>query len=109
MAAKGWRKRQIMDDKKILMKIRLRPDGTWEHVYDDGSVDQEFYQMTPYELANINNITETEHERLKRQRNEKMIAYHSLRLLQEELIEMALDKSELREAKSVLTHIMSKK
>lgn len=22
-------------DKKILMKIRLLPDGTWEHVYED--------------------------------------------------------------------------
>lgn len=22
-------------NKKILMKIRLRPDGTWEHVYED--------------------------------------------------------------------------
>lgn len=85
MPAKGWRKRQIANDmdKKILMKIRLRPDGTWEHVYNDGSVDQEFYEMTPYELANVRKMTETEHQRLQRQRNEKLIAYHSLMLLHE--------------------------
>ena len=97
MSAKGWRKRQIADnmDKKILMKIRLRPDGTWEHVYDDGSVDQEFYQTSPSELA-----------RLHRIRHEKLIAYHSLLELQEEFIEQALESSDCLEAKSVLNHIM---
>lgn len=84
-------------DKKILMKIRMRPDGTWEHVYDDGSVDQEFYQMTPYELANVRNM-----------RDAKLQQYHKLNELATDLIEMALDASEYREAKSVLKHIMSK-
>ena len=40
-------------EKKILMKIRQRQDGTWEHVYQDGSVDQEFYELNIVELAKI--------------------------------------------------------
>jgi protein-arginine kinase activator protein McsA len=40
-------------NKKILMKIRLRQDGTWEHVYQDGSVDQEFYELNIVELAKM--------------------------------------------------------
>ena len=35
------------------MKIRMRQDGTWEHVYQDGSVDQEFYELNIVELAKI--------------------------------------------------------
>lgn len=93
----GWRKRQIMD-KKILMKIRLRPDGTWEHVYDDGSTDQEFYRTTADELAD-----------LKSMRENKLKQFHALNEMAEHLVEMALDLSELKEAKSVLTHIMSKR
>ena len=40
-------------EKKTLMKIRLRQDGTWEHVYQDGSTDQEFYEMNIVELAKM--------------------------------------------------------
>jgi hypothetical protein len=40
-------------EKKVLMKIRLRQDGKWEHVYQDGSVDQEFYEMNIVELAKL--------------------------------------------------------
>ena len=40
-------------NKKILMKIRLRQDGTWEHVYQDGSVDQEFYELDIVGLAKL--------------------------------------------------------
>jgi protein-arginine kinase activator protein McsA len=39
--------------KKVLMKIRLRQDGTWEHVYQDGSTDQEFYELNIVELARL--------------------------------------------------------
>jgi hypothetical protein len=35
------------------MNIRLRQDGTWEHVYQDGSVDQEFYELNIVELAKM--------------------------------------------------------
>jgi hypothetical protein len=31
---------------KHIMKIRLRKDGTWENVYDDGSSDQEFTYLS---------------------------------------------------------------
>jgi len=40
-------------EKKILMKIRLKQDGTWEHVYNDGSTDQEFYELNIVELAKM--------------------------------------------------------
>jgi hypothetical protein len=40
-------------EKKVLMKIRMRQDGTWEHVYQDGSVDQEFYELNIVELAKM--------------------------------------------------------
>jgi hypothetical protein len=40
-------------EKKVLTKIRLRPDGTWEHVYQDGSADQEFYELNIVELAKL--------------------------------------------------------
>ena len=40
-------------EKKVLMKIRLRQDGTWEHVYQDGSTDQEFYELNIVELARL--------------------------------------------------------
>ena len=40
-------------EKKVLIKIRLRQDGTWEHVYQDGSVDQEFYELNIVELARL--------------------------------------------------------
>jgi hypothetical protein len=40
-------------EKKVLMKIRLKQDGTWEHVYQDGSTDQEFYELNIVELAKL--------------------------------------------------------
>ena len=40
-------------EKKVLMKIRLKQDGTWEHVYQDGSTDQEFYELNIVELAKM--------------------------------------------------------
>jgi protein-arginine kinase activator protein McsA len=40
-------------EKKVLMKIRLRQDGTWENVYQDDSTDQEFYQLNIVELAKM--------------------------------------------------------
>jgi hypothetical protein len=40
-------------EKKVLIKIRLRQDGTWEHVYQDGSADQEFYELNIVELAKL--------------------------------------------------------
>lgn len=31
---------------KHVMKLRLRKDGTWENIYDDGSSDQEFTHLS---------------------------------------------------------------
>jgi hypothetical protein len=86
------------DDKKQLLKIRLRKDGTWEHVYTDGSVDQEFYQTSPQDLANI----------YKMQREKKLREYAVLDDLKEMIIEEALNYSNYSEAKSVIAHIRSK-
>ena len=46
-------------NKKVLMKIRLRADGQWEHVYNDGSADQEFYECNISELARLQKERET--------------------------------------------------
>ena len=38
---------------KHVMKLRLRKDGTWENVYDDGSSDQEFTQLSTNMLVKM--------------------------------------------------------
>jgi hypothetical protein len=87
-----------MSRKKQLYKIRLRPDGQWEHVYDDGSTDMEFHQLDPAGLADI----------AKKRREEKLFAYHCLSMLHDQFIEEAIEKSDWIEAKLVLNHIMKK-
>jgi hypothetical protein len=74
-----------MEPKKIL-KIRLRPDGTWENVYEHES------------LEDIVNELEA-----------KMSEFVSLYQLQDMLIEDALERSDYEESKVVLSHIMQKK
>jgi len=74
--------------KKILMKIRLKPDGTWEHVYNDGSVDQEFYELNLVELARI------QREKLFEQ--------------SQEYLEEAVELSGYKDAKEVIDHIQRK-
>ena len=86
-------------DKKILMKIRLRPDGKWEHVYNDGSTDQEFYQLDGQGLADLT----------RKRREDKLIEYHCLRAFQESLLEEVLERSEWHEAKAVIKNIMEKR
>jgi hypothetical protein len=75
-------------DKKILMKIRLKSDGTWEHVYNDGSTDQEFYQCNPVELARI------QREDLFNQ--------------SQDYLEQAVELSGYKDAKEVIAHIQGK-
>ena len=75
-------------DKKILLKIRLRSDGQWEHVYDDGSVDQEFYQLDFASLA-----------RLQRDRLSEIAS---------EYLEDAVEASGYKDAKNVIDYIRSK-
>jgi len=74
--------------KKILMKIRLRPDGSWVHVYNDGSVDQEFYELNIVELA--------------RMQREKLLDQS------QDYLEQAVELSGYRDAKEVIAHIQRK-
>ena len=70
---------------KHLMKIRLRKDGTWENVYDDGSSDQEFTELS----------------------NEMLIKMQSKRLqeITSDYLEQAVEASGYRDAKLVIDHI----
>ena len=70
------------------MKIRMRPDGQWEHVYSDGSVDQEFYELDMEGLA-----------RLHRERLSDIAA---------EYLEDAVEASGFKDAKNVIDYIKSK-
>ena len=70
---------------KHIMKIRLRKDGTWENVYDDGSSDQEFTELS----------------------NEMLIKMQSKRLqeIASDYLERAVEASGYRDAKLVIDHI----
>jgi hypothetical protein len=74
--------------KKILMKIRLKQDGTWEHVYNDGSTDQEFYELNIVELA--------------RMQREKLLDQS------QDYLEQAVELSGYKDAKEVIDHIQRK-
>lgn len=74
-----------MEPKKIL-KIRLRPDGTWENVYEEDSAEDILNQL-----------------------HRKLELYHSLNNLQHTLIEDALEHSDYEESKVVLSQIMQLK
>jgi hypothetical protein len=67
------------------MKIRLRKDGTWENVYDDGSSDQEFAELS----------------------NEMLIKMQSKRLTEiaTDYLEQAVEASGYKDAKMVIDHI----
>jgi len=70
---------------KHIWKIRLRQDGTWENVYDDGSSDQEFTQLS----------------------NEMLVKMHS-RQLQEiasDYLDQAVEASGYKDAKEVIDYI----
>jgi hypothetical protein len=67
------------------MKIRLRKDGTWENVYDDGSSDQEFTHLS----------------------NEMLVKMQSKRLTEiaSDYLERAVEASGYKDAKLVIEHI----
>lgn len=69
------------------MKIRLRQDGQWEHVYEDGSVDQEFAELNIQALANL------------QKNKDKMIE------MANDYLEEAVEASGYREAKELLNYI----
>ena len=70
---------------KHIMKIRLRKDGTWENVYDDGSSDQEFAELS----------------------NEMLIKMQSKRLREifPDYLDQAVEASGYRDAKQVIDYI----
>ena len=74
-------------EKKTLMKIRLRSDGSWEHVYNDGSTDQEFYQLDLHSLAHLQKHRE------------------QLFTMAEDYLELAVEASEYKDAKQVIDYI----
>ena len=70
---------------KHIMKIRLRSDGTWENVYQDGSSDQGWADLTPNMLAKMHS----------RKYNEITSDY----------LELAVEASKYRDAKQVIDYI----
>lgn len=70
---------------KHIMKIRLRKDGTWENVYDDGSSDQEFTHLS----------------------NEMLVKMQSKRLneIASDYLDQAVEASGYRDAKQVIDYI----
>lgn len=67
------------------MKIRMRQDGTWENVYQDGSADQEFYELNIVELAKL--------------QREKYLNQS------QDYVEQAVQISGYKDAKEVIDHI----
>lgn len=80
-----------MEPKKLL-KIRLRQDGTWEHIYED-----EFVPIDPFLMAEL---YKTKTRMSRRERIQKSA---------EDYIEEALELSDYEESKIVLSHIMNLK
>jgi len=81
-----------MEPKKLL-KIRLREDGTWEHVY----VQDEFIPLDPFLMAEL---YKQKTHMSRRERIQKSA---------EDYIEEALELSDYEESKIVLSHIMNLK
>ena len=70
---------------KHIMKIRLRQDGTWENVYDDGSSDQEFTQLS------TNMLVKMQSKRLSE--------------IASDYLDQAVEASGYRDAKEVIDYI----
>jgi hypothetical protein len=70
---------------KHIMKIRLRKDGTWENVYDDGSSDTEFTHLS----------------------NEMLVKMHQRQLAEiaSDYLDQAVEASGYKDAKEVIAHI----
>ena len=70
---------------KYIMKIRLRQDGTWENVYEDGSSDQEFTPLS----------------------NEMLIKMQAKQLseIASDYLEKAVEASRYRDAREVINYI----
>jgi uncharacterized protein HemY len=73
---------------KHIMKIRLRKDGTWENVYDDGSSDQGWAELTPTMLSQMHSRKYTE--------------------IASDYLEQAVEASRYKDAKEILAYIKNK-
>ena len=80
-----------MEPKKLL-KLRLREDGTWEHVYEKDV----FYELDAFLMAELQKQTRMS----RRERMQKKA---------EDYIEEALELSDYEESTIVLSHIMNLK
>jgi hypothetical protein len=80
-----------MEPKKLL-KIRLMPDGSWQHVYEQDALDD-------FLLAEL----------YRQQRQLALKEYAGLIDKQSDFIEQALEVCDYEESKIILSHIMSKK
>jgi len=81
-----------MEPKKLL-KIRLREDGRWEHVYEK----DEFVPLDPFLMAELYK------QKTRMSRRER------IQKSAEDYIEEALELSDYEESKIVLSHIMNLK
>ena len=70
---------------KHIMKIRLREDGTWENVYEDGSSDQEFTPLSTEMLVKMQSKQLTE--------------------IASDYLEQAVEASGYRDAKEIINYI----
>jgi hypothetical protein len=82
-----------MEPKKLL-KIRLKEDGTWEHVYEQQN--DIFQELDAFLLNELQKQTRMS----RRERMQKKA---------EDYIEEALEVSDYEESKIVLSHIMNLK
>ena len=80
-----------MEPKKLL-KLRLRDDGTWEHVYEKDV----FYELDAFLMAELQKQT-------RMNRRERLLKKS------EDYIEEALAISDYEESKIVLSHVMNLK
>ena len=80
-----------MEPKKLL-KLRLREDGTWEHVYEKDV----FYELDAFLMDEL-------HKQTRMNRRERILKKA------EDYIEEALAMSDYEESKIVLSHVMSLK
>ena len=70
---------------KHIMKIRLRQDGTWENVYEDGSSDQEFTPLSTEMLVKMQS--------------------KQLQEIASDYLDQAVEASGYRDAKEVIDYI----
>ena len=80
---------------KKIMKIRLRKDGTWENIYEDGTPAEQFYELNPESLADM----------YTQQRTRKLQEYMILQEIKDNIIEDVIEHRGMPEATEVINRI----